>query len=131
VSGWAGKRVEVAFIRFVSEPQDIEEKYIVTGLHYGNLFRFINHSCDPNCFVQPVCAHPDSSRPDICIFAMRTILPGEEISYDYGRYGFLTISLSFFLRNYVTRYLEEGCKCGAACCTSRVVEKKRDLIGDI
>ena len=59
----------------------------MTGRFYGNLFRFINHSCDPNCFIQPVLSHHlDRSRPDVNIFTMRTIFPGEEISYDYGQY---------------------------------------------
>lgn len=65
-------------------------KYVVTGLKYGNLFRFVNHSCDPNCFIQPVLStHLDRTRPELCMFAMRKIFPGEEITYDYGRQEFV------------------------------------------
>eukprot|EP00210_Caulerpa_lentillifera_P000801 g775.t1 len=89
---------------------NVDAKYVVTGKRYGNLFRFINHSCNPNCFTQPVLStHLDRSRPDICLFAMRKIFPGEELSYDYGR-------------DYVDNLLENGCKCGSACCTKRIIE---------
>ena len=42
-----------------------------------NIARFINHSCAPNCEVR-------IRRRRIRIFALRTIRPGEELSYDYG-----------------------------------------------
>lgn len=42
-----------------------------------NIARFINHSCAPNCEVR-------IRRRRIQIFALRTIRPGEELSYDYG-----------------------------------------------
>jgi len=76
----------VRFVRYNETHLKVDTKYVVTGKRYGNLFRFINHSCDPNCFTQPVLStHLDRSRPDICLFTMRRIFPGEEISYDYGR----------------------------------------------
>jgi hypothetical protein len=43
----------------------------------GNDARFINHSCDPNCEAVIV-----NNR--IYIEALREILPGEELSYDYA-----------------------------------------------
>lgn len=43
----------------------------------GNDARFINHSCDPNCEAVIV-----GNR--IYIEALRDILPGEELSYDYA-----------------------------------------------
>jgi uncharacterized protein len=46
----------------------------------GNLARFINHSCRPNCYVQIV-------GDVIWIRAARTIAPGEELSYDYHTHG--------------------------------------------
>jgi SET domain-containing protein len=43
----------------------------------GNVARWINHSCDPNC---------ESIDEDgrIFIYAVRKIEPGEELSYDYA-----------------------------------------------
>jgi hypothetical protein len=43
----------------------------------GNDARFINHSCDPNC--ESVIA-----QRRVFIEAIRTIQPGEELSYDYS-----------------------------------------------
>ena len=46
----------------------------------GNMARFINHSCRPNCWVQIV-------GDVIWIRAARNIRPGEELSYDYNTGG--------------------------------------------
>jgi SET domain-containing protein len=50
----------------------------------GNLSRFINHSCRPNCWIEIV----DRT---IWIRASRTIRPGEELTYDYRTDGEQTI----------------------------------------
>ena len=52
----------------------------------GNIARFINHSCSPNCWVDVV-----EKTKTIWIRASRTIYPGEELTYDYGIVGELTI----------------------------------------
>jgi len=55
---------------------------IVDARHSGNLFRFVNHSCDPNLIVIPV--RSDSITPTLCFFASKRIPIGEELTYDYG-----------------------------------------------
>jgi len=50
----------------------------------GNIARFINHSCRPNCWFQVV----DKT---IWIRASRSIEPGEELTYDYATVGDHTI----------------------------------------
>ena len=50
----------------------------------GNIARFINHSCRPNCYFQIV----DKT---IWIRASRKILAGEELTYDYRTIGDKTI----------------------------------------
>ena len=50
----------------------------------GNVARFINHSCKPNCWVDVV----DKT---IWIRAARSIEPGEELTYDYNTEGDKTI----------------------------------------
>lgn len=50
----------------------------------GNLARFINHSCTPNCWVEVV----DKT---IWIRAARNIRRGEELAYDYNTEGDKTI----------------------------------------
>jgi len=48
----------------------------------GNIGRYINHSCQPNCIVIPV--RVDSPVPRLGIFAVTDIRAGEEITYDYS-----------------------------------------------
>jgi hypothetical protein len=50
----------------------------------GNVARFINHACRPNCYTQVI-------GDTIWIRAARTIRKGEELSYDYSTDGEGTI----------------------------------------
>lgn len=50
----------------------------------GNLARFINHACKPNCYTRIV-------GETIWICASRTIRKGEELTYDYFTDGEATI----------------------------------------
>jgi SET domain-containing protein len=50
----------------------------------GNIARFINHACAPNCWTEVV----DMT---IWIRASRRIEPGEELTYDYATVGDHTI----------------------------------------
>ena len=76
-----------------------EERYLRTGCIWvfrinrawsrdaavgGNIARFINHACKPNCWVEIV----DTT---IWIRAARTIRTGEELTYDYATIGERTI----------------------------------------
>jgi SET domain-containing protein len=46
----------------------------------GNIARFINHKCEPNCYTQVI-------GDTIWIRAARNISRGEELSYDYSTDG--------------------------------------------
>ena len=46
----------------------------------GNVARFVNHSCRPNCYIE-------IKKGVIWIRARRTIRRGEELSYDYNTEG--------------------------------------------
>lgn len=48
----------------------------------GNIGRYLNHSCDPNCMV--VSVRIDSPVPKLAIFATRDIEAGEELCFHYG-----------------------------------------------
>lgn len=52
----------------------------------GNISRFINHSCRPNCWIE---LHNPSKT--IWIRAARLIRSGEELTYDYATVGDHTI----------------------------------------
>jgi SET domain-containing protein len=56
-----------------------------------NSARFINHSCAPNCEII-------IRKRRVYVFALRTIKPGEEISYDYGE-------------EYFEMHLAGSCRC--------------------
>jgi hypothetical protein len=77
----------------------------------GNVSRFINHSCDPNCVAWIEGQH-------IWIDALRDIGEGEELSYDY-EYDFLP--------EYTVEDLEfYGCRCGSPKCRSTIVDVPRN-----
>lgn len=56
----------------------------IDATKFSNLGRFLNHSCDPNCFKQRVFCDHNSRLPRIAFFALRDIPPLEELAYDYG-----------------------------------------------
>ncbi len=51
----------------------------------GNIARFINHSCKPNCWIE-IVGHT------IWVRAARSIEKGEELTYDYSTDGEKTIA---------------------------------------
>ena len=85
----------------------------------GNIARFINHSCDPNCVAWIEGQH-------IWIDALRDIKEGEELAYDY-EYDFLP--------EYTVEDLEfYKCICGSANCRGTIVDvpkNKRHLIREL
>ena len=61
-----------------------ENPYTVDAANYGNVAHFVNHSCDPNLAVFNVwvnCLDPDM--PKLCMFALRDIIKGEQLTFDY------------------------------------------------
>jgi len=58
----------------------IDDDSIIDATKKGNLARFINHSCEPNCYARVITL---SGEKKIVIYAKRDINIGEEITYDY------------------------------------------------
>jgi hypothetical protein len=58
----------------------LSRRWVIDAGVGGNIARFINHSCRPNCY-----AHIKDGI--IWIRAARTIRKGEELSYDYNTTG--------------------------------------------
>ncbi|KAK9809778.1 hypothetical protein WJX73_005432 [Symbiochloris irregularis] len=82
---------------------DHETKYTVDADQMGNVTRYINHSCQPNLFIQPVqAAGSDPFLVTLCFFASRNIGAYEELTFDYGS-GFLETM--------------DHCSCGSAVCS--------------
>lgn len=74
----------------------------VDASRYGNLSRFINHSCEPNATVE---VWEVDYKFKMAVFACRDIEPMEEITYNYGR----------------DFWIQTRCLCGAAKCVSGLV----------
>jgi len=57
----------------------------IDGTRFGNVSRFLNHSCDPNVKVHEILAdHHDSTYPRVGFFAAREIEAGEELCWAYA-----------------------------------------------
>jgi len=52
---------------------------------FGNIGRYINHSCDPNAVVLPV--RIESPVPYLGVFSIKDIPANNEIHFDYGKDG--------------------------------------------
>jgi uncharacterized protein len=71
---------------------EINSRWTIDGTTRKNIGRYANHSCRPN-------AESHRSKGKIILRAIKTIRPGDEITYHYG---------SDYLLNVITR---RGCKC--------------------
>jgi uncharacterized protein len=88
----------------------VDSKIVIDAGINGNEARFVNHGCDPNC--QSV-----SLGKRVFIEAIRTILPGDELSYDYQ----------------IQRDPEDppdvdvifACRCGAPKCRGSMLEPRK------
>jgi len=58
----------------------IDSEIVCDATHHGNLARFINASCSPNCYTQIITIN---GKKRIAIYAKKNITPGEELCYDY------------------------------------------------
>ncbi|ROT61434.1 putative histone-lysine N-methyltransferase eggless [Penaeus vannamei] len=62
-----------------------EAVYIMDAKHTGNIGRFLNHSCEPNVFVQNVFVDTHDLRfPWVAFFAISNIRAGTELTWDYS-----------------------------------------------
>ncbi|XP_043703544.1 histone-lysine N-methyltransferase, H3 lysine-9 specific SUVH4-like isoform X1 [Telopea speciosissima] len=80
----------------------------------GNVARFINHSCEPNLFVQCVLStHHDIKLARVVLFAADNIPPLQELTYDYG------YAIDSVIRP-DGNIKKMPCYCGAAGCRKRL-----------
>lgn len=55
-------------------------RFVVCSKQQGAVARFINHSCDPSLYVQPMCmGHTNTEMVSIGLFAAKTIPPFTEL----------------------------------------------------
>jgi uncharacterized protein len=117
---YRGERISVAEAdaRYPYDPDtpyhtflfQIDDDVVVDAAVGGNLSRWINHSCAPNC---------DAVIEDARIYieSVRDIEPGEELVYDYN----------FVLEERHTAAAKKRypCACGAPTCRGTMLGKKR------
>ncbi|KAM0848416.1 hypothetical protein ACQ4PT_054395 [Festuca glaucescens] len=58
----------------------LDDDYVVDATKRGGLARFINHSCEPNCYTKVITVE---GQKKIFIYAKRRIYAGEELTYNY------------------------------------------------
>jgi SET domain-containing protein len=74
----------------------IDKKTCIDGKLRTNIARYINHSCKPNAETEV-----DEEKQKVFVLARKKIVPGVEITYDYGKE---------YWEEYIKPY---GCKCNA------------------
>lgn len=92
------------------EGENVDDRYslrIEDGVYFDMVdqTRFINHSCDPNTWVE--VGVTDDGQAWATVIALRPIAAGEELSYDYA-----------FPAN-----LAEPCSCGADNCRGLIIDE--------
>jgi SET domain-containing protein len=84
---------------------EVNSRWTIDGSTRRNVARYINHSCRPN-------AETDIKKHKIIISAIKTIPPGDEITYNYGR-------------DYFNAFIKEhGCRCAA--CRQKAAEARAE-----
>ncbi|XP_057794307.1 histone-lysine N-methyltransferase ATXR7-like isoform X2 [Salvia miltiorrhiza] len=58
----------------------LDDGYVVDATKRGGIARFINHSCEPNCYTKVISVE---GQKKIFIYAKRHISAGEELTYNY------------------------------------------------
>jgi len=88
----------------------LDDEVVIDGGRRGNMARWINHSCDPNCE-----AWIEDGR--ISFYTRRAIRPGEELTFDYH-----LVTPERHTAAVKRRY---PCRCGAPNCRGTLLGKKR------
>lgn len=88
----------------------LNDGHIIDGASHGNVARFINHSCEPNC--EPL-EHADGR---VYLYSLRDIERGEELTYHYA--------LIYDARH--TKAVKQSfpCHCGSLLCTGTMLASK-------
>ncbi|XP_010423514.1 PREDICTED: histone-lysine N-methyltransferase, H3 lysine-9 specific SUVH1 [Camelina sativa] len=95
----------------MSEESEMPLPMIISAKNVGNVARFMNHSCSPNVFWQPVTYENNSQLfVHVAFFAISHIPPLTELTYDYG------ISRPSGTQNGNPLYGKRKCFCGSEYC---------------
>lgn len=99
----------------VDDKSESVPEYCIDAYSSGNITRYINHSCQPNLFVQCVLSsHHDIKLARIVLFAADNIPPLQELSYDYAYEVDSVVAPDGKIR-------QMACFCGAPDCRKRLL----------
>ena len=96
----------------------LNDEWVIDANRDGNVARWINHSCAPSCeAIQEENAKGKKHKDKVYIHALRDILAGEELSYNYG----------IVLDEPYTPVLRKlwVCRCGSAKFTGTMLQAKK------
>jgi hypothetical protein len=92
---------------------NLDSGMVIDGYRMGNEGRFVNHGCEPNCEMQKWSVNGVYR---IGLFALRDIMPNEELSYDYNFHNFNLES-------------QQICKCGSVRCRGYIGGRSQKVNG--
>lgn len=93
----------------------LNDHYVIDGNINGNVARWINHGCAPNCKAFVIGDESDDPRKDrVVIEALRDIRPEEELTYDYD------IQIGEPITDEERKLW--ACRCGAPNCTGTMLK---------
>ncbi|XP_060076770.1 histone-lysine N-methyltransferase ASH1L-like [Ylistrum balloti] len=92
---------------------NLDSGALIDGYRMGNIGRFVNHSCEPNCEMQKWNVN---GYYRMALFALKDIPEGTELSYDYNFHSFNMDS-------------QQICKCGSEKCRGVIGGKTQRLNG--
>ena len=96
----------------------LNDDYVIDANIDGNVARWINHSCKPNCeSMIEENGNGKRHKDKVFIEAARDIQPGEELTYNYG----IVLDEPHTAKNKKLW----ACLCGARNCTGTMLQPKR------
>ncbi|XP_017699205.2 histone-lysine N-methyltransferase, H3 lysine-9 specific SUVH6-like isoform X1 [Phoenix dactylifera] len=111
---WEGLSTSIPALQKGASCETDEVGFTIDASAFGNVGRFINHSCMPNLYAQNLLYdHDDKSMPHIMFFASEDIQPLQELTYDYN----YTIDQVHDSDGNIKR---KNCCCGSIECTGRL-----------
>lgn len=111
---WEGLPTSIPELQKKGSSVGDEMSYTVDASIFGNVARFINHSCMPNLYAQNLLFdHGNKSMPHIMLFASEDIPPLQELTYHYN----YTIDQVHDSNGNIK---QKVCYCGTEECTGRL-----------
>jgi hypothetical protein len=98
----------------------LNKHWVIDANRKATIAKWINTSCEPNAVAYVHSENkkkPDPKKDTVWIEALRTIRPGEEITYDYG-FDFEIPYTPKLLRTW-------ACRCGSPKCTGTMLKGKK------